>query len=60
MAERNVYKAAQKRYRQKLRSVTLRLRKEKDADLIAWLDRQSNKQEVIRELIRREIEKKEQ
>ena len=58
MAGGNTYEAAQKRYRQKLRSVTLRLRKEKDADLIAWLDRQSNKQEAIRELIQREIERK--
>lgn len=58
MAEKSTYEAAQKRYREKLQSVTLRLRKDRDADLIAWLDRQPNKQEALRVLIREQIERK--
>lgn len=42
--------------REKLKQVKLVLNKEKDADLIVWLEKQENKQGYIKELIRKDME----
>lgn len=36
---------------------TIRLNRENDADILAWLDRQENKQGTVKALIRAEMEK---
>lgn len=51
-------KEAIKRYTAKCKQFCLRLRKDKDADLICWLDSQSSASESIKRLIRQDIAKK--
>lgn len=48
-------KKASKKYEDKCRMFCLRLRKDKDADVIAWLARQSSANERIKMLIRQDI-----
>lgn len=43
--------------KEKLQQIKFTLNKEHDADLIAWLDKQPNKQGYIKQLIRRDMEK---
>lgn len=42
----------------KLQQIRLTLNKDHDADLIAWLDRQPNKQGYLKQLIRADMESK--
>lgn len=51
-------KRASKRYEDKCRMFCLRLRKDKDADVIAWLALQGSANEKIKTLIRQDILKK--
>lgn len=42
----------------KLQQIRFSLNKDRDADLIAWLDRQPNKQGYLKQLIRADMESK--
>lgn len=48
-------KKASKKYEDKCRMFCLRLRKDKDADVIAWLGLQNSANERIKTLIRQDI-----
>lgn len=48
----------QKYAKENLRNIRLSLNKEHDADIIAWLDQQPNKQGYLKELVRKDIEQK--
>lgn len=51
-------KRASKRYAQKnVKAYTLQLNKKTDADIITWLEVQSNKQGYLKALIRKDLEK---
>lgn len=52
---RQSQKDAIKRYSAKCKQFCLRFRKDKDADLIIWLDNQRSASESIKRLIRRDI-----
>lgn len=45
-------KATQKKYMKKFKQYNVLLNREKDADIIEWLNGQSNKQKSIRDIIR--------
>lgn len=45
-------KASRRRYFAKFKQFNIVLHKERDADIIAWLEGQENKQAAVRELIR--------
>lgn len=46
---------AQKKYEEKCYKMCLRVNKEKEADIVAWIGCQSNANNRIKQLIRREI-----
>lgn len=46
-------RASRQRYFAKFKQFNIVLHKDRDADIIAWFDKQENKQAAIRELIRR-------
>ena len=51
------YDAYQQNYRkEKTRTFTIKLSKEKDADIIEYLDSETNKADLLRRLIRNEIQ----
>ena len=51
-------KRAQANYRKNCRNFTMRLRKDKDADIIRWLEETENPSVTIKALIRSDIPKK--
>lgn len=51
------YRASQKYQREKTRSVGMQLNLKYDADILAWLDSQENKQGYLKDLIRADMEK---
>lgn len=51
-------KRAQANYQKKCRNFTMRLRKDKDADIIKWLEETENPSSTIKALIRSDIPKK--
>lgn len=52
----DAHRAANARYdRRNTRQIKLKLNTNTDADVLAWLDAQPNKQGAVRDLIRREI-----
>lgn len=54
--KRAVRRACIRRYQDKtIRQIAFSLNKEKDADVIAWLDAQENKTDFLRKLVRRDI-----
>lgn len=50
-------KRAQENYRKKCKQFTMRLRKDKDADIIRWLAETENPSSTIKALIRADIPK---
>jgi hypothetical protein len=46
--------------KQKILQIAFRLNKDLDADLIAWLEQQPNKQGYLKQLIRQDMEAKRQ
>lgn len=53
---REKVKKAQKRYLAQFKQFNILLHLERDADIISWINKQSNKQETIRSLMRNEAE----
>jgi len=54
--KRAVRRACTRRYQDRIiRQIAFSLNKEKDADVIAWLDLQENKVDFLRKLVRRDI-----
>lgn len=51
------YRASQKYLREKTRCVGMRLNIKLDADILAWIDSQENKQGYLKDLIRADMEK---
>ena len=49
-------KKADKKYNAKLRTFCLKLNSEKDADVIAFLEKQANKTEFIKAMVRNMIQ----
>ena len=49
-------KARQRRYMAKMQTLCVTLSKSRDADIIAWLERQENRSEAVRNIIRMEAE----
>lgn len=55
--KRNIAKQMeyQKKYLKKKRMITILLDNKKDADIISWMERQENKSDAIREVLRKHI-----
>ena len=51
------YRASQKYQREKTRSIGMQLNLKYDADILAWLDSQPNKQGYLKDLIRADMAK---
>ena len=49
---------SQARYMSRKKMITLVLDKDEDADIIRWLGKHGNRSGVIRELLKKEIEKR--
>ena len=54
------YKAQRKYDKEHIKTFMMRLHRTNDADILNWLDEQTNKQGTIKELIRREIKRNEE
>ena len=51
------YRTSQKYQIEKCRKITMNLVKSRDADILAWLDSQENKQGYLKDLIRADMER---
>lgn len=48
-------KRAQKKYNRKIKQFSMRMRKDRDEDIIAWIDGQASASNAVKELIREKI-----
>lgn len=55
MAQTQAQLKASAKYHKKLKTIALKFHEEKDADILAWLEKFDNKTEYCRELIRKDM-----